>query len=121
MATDATNISDDLQAITNLLNDWAEWMNGYNPNIGYRTRVPMLATGSSTTFEDMLEQTENYAMQSLDASIESLPFLCRAAINRCYGVCAVFRSNRSDRPYHLVLEEAHEMLIVAMKRKGIIV
>lgn len=115
-------VEDDYQKLVHLLRDWAAWMDGYNPNIGFRSRVPMLATGGiSTTFEDMLDQIDNHAMKAIDASIESLPPSNRAAINRCYGVCAVFRFPRASYPYEVALSDAHDLLMVTLKRKGVIV
>ena len=118
----ASTICDDEQTkLVGLLRDWADWMDGYSPNIGFRSRVPMLATGGiSTTFEEMLESVDNHAMKAIDASIDSLPPSNRAAINRCYGVCSVFRYPRASYPYEAALSDAHDLLIAAMKRKGIL-
>lgn len=110
----------DLQMVVELLKEWAKWMQSYNPNIGYPSRVPMLTTGSgSSSFDDLLEQCENQSMKSIDASVESLPPSSRAAIMRCYGLCAVWRFPRASFTYEDALLQAHETLIKAFKRKGV--
>lgn len=113
--------SSDFEKVVYLLQDWAEWM-GHDPRIGFNSRVPILATGmGSSTFEELLEQTESVSMRAVDGSIGSLPPSNKAAIMRCYGLCAVFRFPRADYPYEVALHDAHASLIASLKRKGVLI
>lgn len=114
------NAVDEFEKVVFLLKDWAKWQSGYSPNIGYPVRVPMLATGGgSSTFEELLDHVDNQAMKAVDASVESLPPSQRAAINRCYGLCAVWRFPRANYTYEQALSDGHDTLMVSFKRKGI--
>lgn len=109
----------DYEKTVNLLTDWAEWMR-HVPGIGFNSRVPILSTGiGSSTFEELLEQVDSQAMRGVDGSVESLPPSNKAAIMRCYGLCAVFRFPRDN--YEQKLNEAHESIITSLKRKGILI
>ena len=104
-------------ALTNLLHDWARWQSRYSPNIGYGSRSAGFGSGGLSSFEDMCEQSDSVTMRTLDAAIDSLLPAQRAAINRCYGVCAVFRFPREN--YEATLAMAHESLSVSVKRRGV--
>jgi len=109
-------------SVYHLLMDWAEWMKGYNPSKGYPSRVPILSTGlGSSTFEELLEQVDSQAMKAIDASVDSLPPSNKAAIHRAYGICAIFRHQRENYPYEQALSDAHEMLSITLRRKGVLI
>lgn len=113
--------SSDFEKVVYLLQDWAEWMR-HDPRIGFNSRVPILATGmGSSTFEELLEQTESVSMRAVDGSIDSLAPSNKAAIMRCYGLCAVFRLPRANYPYEVALSDAHTSLIVTLKKRGVLV
>ncbi len=105
-------------ALTNLLHDWASWQHSYSPNIGYDSRSAGFGSGGLSSFEDMCEQSDNSTMRTIDAAIDSLLPAQRAAINRCYGVCSVFRFPRDN--YEVVLALAHESLVISVRRRGVI-
>ena len=105
-------------AMTNMLYDWSKWQHSYSPNIGYDSKSAGFGSGGLSSFEDMCEQCDNATMQALDAAIDSLLPAERAAINRCYGICAVFRFPRAN--YELMLAQAHDALIVSVKRRGLV-
>lgn len=108
----------DDREITYLLQDWANWMRNV-PGVGFPSRVPILSTGmGSSTFEELLEQVDGQAMRAVDASVDSLPPSNKAAIYRAYGVCAVYRFPRDN--YVDALENAHDMLAITLRRKGIL-
>lgn len=112
----------ELDELIGLLTDWAEWMRGYSPNLGYPVRVPILSTGmGSTSFEELLDQVDNQSMRAIDASVDSLPPANKAAIYRRYEICAVWRFPRPDYTYEQALQDAHERLTVTLRRKGVIV
>src|SRR5574343_2117000 len=102
-------------ALTNLLYDWSKWQHSYSPNIGYDFKSAGFSSSGLSSFEDMCEQSDNATMMALDAAIDSLLPAERAAINRCYGICAVFRFPRDN--YEDVLAMAHESLAVSVKRR----
>ena len=108
----------ELEALVCLLEDWATWQSSYRPKIGFKSRSAGFACLGLLTFEDMCERSDNATMKSIDAAVDSLEVAQRAAINRRYGVCAVFRFPRSN--YEQVLIEAHNRLIVICKRKGVV-
>jgi hypothetical protein len=117
----ALRASTDLEKTVDLLRDWADWM-GHAPRIGFNSRVPILSTGmGSSTFEELLEQTASVAMRAVDGSVESLPPSNKAAIMRCYGLCAVYRFPRANYPYEQALNDAHEALIISLRRKGVLI
>jgi hypothetical protein len=108
------------QTLKNLLLDWADWMR-HDPRIGFNSRVPILATGmGSSTFEELLEQVDSTAMRAVDGSIESLPPANKSAIYRHTGICAVFRFPRANYPYEVALSDAFGMLVLSLRRKGIL-
>ena len=105
-------------ALTNLLYDWSKWQHSYSPNIGYDSKSAGFGSSGLSSFEDMCEQSDNATMMALDAAIDSLQPAERAAINRCYGICSVFRFPRAN--YELMLTKAHDALIVSVKRRGLV-
>ena len=111
-------ITKEYEALHNLLLDWAKWQASYRPRNGFPGHSAGLASGGLSSFDDMCEQCDATTMRTIDASISSLVPAQAAAINRCYGVCAVFRFPRLN--YEVMLELAHESLIVLVKRKGVV-
>lgn len=109
---------DEFQALTYLLTDWADWMGGYRPNIGYPQRVPILATGGGQTFDEWGEQEDNTKMKSIDASVDSLQPAQKAAIHRRFNICGVWRFPRDN--YAEMLRSAYEALTITLKRKGVL-
>ena len=57
----------------------------------------------------------SYFIESVIDDLDPAP---RAAINRRYGICSVFRFPRNNYEQTLVL--AHERLVIICKRKGIV-
>ena len=111
-------ISSEYAALCNLLQDWAKWQASYRPRNGYSNHAAGFANGGLKSFDDMWDQCVMTTMASIDASIGNLVPAQAAAINRCYGVCAVFRFPRAN--YEDMLQQAHESLIVMVKRKGVV-
>ncbi len=99
------------------LGEWAIWMGGYNPNIGFPSRVPIISGGGgSPTFEELLEHSDAVKMKAIDASVDSLAPAQKAAIHRRYGICGVWRFPRDN--YQQMLDAAHDALHITMRRKG---
>lgn len=112
----------ELDELIGLLTDWAEWMRSYYPNIGYPTRVPLLSTGMwSSSFEELLDQVDKQSMRAIDASVDSLQPANKAAIYRRYEICSVWRYPRPNYTYEMALSDAHDQLMITLKRKGVII
>lgn len=103
-----------------ILEDWAAWNARYSA-----VRVASCSVGltsgyaSSKSFDDMLVDVENSVAQIVDAAVDDLPPGQIAAINRRYGLCAVFRFPRGN--YETLLFEAHEALLKTLPRKGVVI
>ena len=103
-----------MEAVVGILTDWANWMKGYSPNLGYPSHSIMLSSGgNSSTFEDMCDAADAHRNQAVDSCIDDLPPDQRAAIYRRY-LAAVFRL----RDYETAIVLAHDALEVALRRKG---
>lgn len=101
-----------------LLEDWAKWQASFRERTGFKSRSAGFASFGLSTFEDMCEQSDNATMKAIDASVDSLDPAQRAAINRKYGICAVFRFPRDN--FEQMLELAHFNLVVTVKRRGVV-
>ena len=65
----------------------------------------------------MCEDADNQTYASVDACVQDLMPAQRAAVMRRYGIAAVFRFPRDN--YEQCLLMAHEVLIKALPRKGV--
>ena len=108
----------ELDSLVCLLEDWAKWQSTWRPKNGFKSRSAGFAALGLSSFEDMCERSDSITMKTIDASIDSLEPAQSAAINRRYGVCAVFRFPRNN--YESTLIEAHARLIVTCKRRGVV-
>lgn len=109
----------ELERLVCLLEDWAKWQSSYRPKTGFKSRsAGFIGLSGVSSFEDMCEQSDNATMKTIDASIDSLLPAQAAAIHRAYGVCAVFRFQREN--FAATLEQAHDCLVVIVKRKGVV-
>lgn len=101
-----------------LMEDWANWMGGYRMKLGWHSRSIGIESGHvSKDFEEMLDDVESEMCRLIDAAVNDLSAGHHAAINRCYGVSAVFRFPRGN--YETLLIEAHDLLIVSLPKKGV--
>ena len=105
-------------ALVVLLEDWAKWQSGYRPKTGFKPRSAGFACLGLSSFEDMCEQSDNATMRAIDSAVDDLDPAPRAAINRRYGVCSVFRFPQNN--YEQTLIVAHERLVITCKRKGVV-
>jgi len=108
----------EVEALSLLLEDWATWQSSYRPNTGFKSRSAGFSSLGLQSFDDMCHQSDNATMRALDSAIDDLDPAPRAAINRKYGVCSVFRFPRDNFEQTLIL--AHERLVIICKRKGIV-
>jgi hypothetical protein len=107
----------EVEALVLLLEDWAHWQSSYRPNTGFKSRSAGFSSLGLQSFDDMCHQSDNATMKTIDSAIDDLEPAQRAAINRKYGVCSVFRFPRS---FEDTLILAHDRLVIICKRKGVV-
>ena len=111
-------VTTEIESLVILLEDWAKWQSSYRPKTGFKSRSAGFACLGLLSFDDMCDQSDNATMRTLDSAIDDLDPAPRAAINRRYGICSVFRFPRNN--YEQTLIAAHDRLVVICKRKGIV-
>lgn len=107
-----------LDALARMLDDWAGWQRSYRMRLGYPTRSLSGAGGTTECSYDELYASVDAAMfEAIDAAIDDLQPIQRAAVLRRYGVAAVFRFPREN--YAEQLDRAHDALMRALPRRGV--
>ncbi|MFT4171770.1 MAG: hypothetical protein QM639_04370 [Rhodocyclaceae bacterium] len=103
-----------------LLEDWAVWCEGFQEDLGYRRRVAGMVSGGSDTqrSEDNESAYVGRRCELVDAAIDDLPPAQRIAIHVRYGLMASVVRYPRDNHVQL-LDEAHQALIRALRRKGV--
>ncbi len=103
-----------------LLEDWANWQQGYRIRIGFKAQSAGFCAGGyvSKTFDEMAEENDRAVCAMIDAAINDLVPVQSAAIYRRY-LGALFRSHLV--PYERALIDAHLNLIESLPKKGVIV
>jgi hypothetical protein len=97
---------------------WAAWMRSETVGKGYPTCSAFLASGgasSADSFDHLCSNADRVAVVTLDALIDDLPTICRAAVHHRW-LHAVFRFRPEVMPAALV--EAYETLESGMRRWG---
>lgn len=89
------------------LDNWADWQRSYHIRLGMPARASCMSGTGMTDFEGMSEDADSYAANATEAAVTALAPAQRGAIERKYGICAVYQF-----PRHNFLE----MLTGAMKR-----
>ena len=101
-----------------LLHNWGRWtISAESRGIGYPSKSLTCYSEGSRDFEGMCEDADNQTYASVDACVQDLMPAQRAAVMRRYGIAAVFRFPRDN--YEQCLLMAHEVLIKALPRKGV--
>ena len=112
------NDLDKYERLVMLLKDWAHWMDGYQLKIGYPRKSLGIESGYvSSSFDDMVDSVESEMFRLIESAIDDLPVAYKAAINRCYGLCTVFRFPRLN--YEDLLIAAHDELMKTLPKKGV--
>ena len=107
-----------VQAVVRLMEDWADWQRGYRLKLGYPTKSAGIESGGgSASFDDLCDESDAEVMRKVDACVNDLPPIHRAAVCKRYGIAAVFRFPRQN--YEDALCEAHVALMAAFSKKGI--
>lgn len=108
-----------LESLVALLEEWSDWQRAYAPRLGYPSRSLTCYSEGSQDFESLCDAVDSQTFASVDACVQDLMPAQRAAVMRRYGIAAVFRFPRDN--YEQCLLMAHEVLIKALPRKGIII
>jgi hypothetical protein len=109
-----------LQKLVAMLERWAIWCESYRVNLGFPRSAVVLATGGSDMVRssEQSDREERRQCEVVDAVVGDLPPACRAAVNQRYGLAPqAVRFNRVSEVE--VLQHAHDMLMVALSKKGI--
>ncbi len=106
-----------IESLVALLTDWAQWQRAYSPRLGYPSRSLTCYSEGSQDFESLCDAVDSQTFASVDACVQDLMPAQRAAVMRRYGVAAVFRFPRDN--YESCLMMAHDVLIKALPRKGV--
>lgn len=103
-----------------ILEDWAEWCARYTGRRESSGSVGLTSGyGASKSFDDMLDDINSGIARLVDATVDDLDAGQRAAINRRYGISAVFRFPRGN--YADLLLSAHDELMVTLPKKGVVI
>lgn len=106
-----------IESLVALLTEWAQWQRAYSPRLGYPSRSLTCYSEGSQDFESLCDAVDNQTFASVDACVQDLMPAQRAAVMRRYDIAAVFRFPRDN--YERCLMLAHEVLIKALPRKGV--
>lgn len=122
-ANEFTSMSDELDKFGRLIyimEDWAKWCRQYS-GIKKQSCAVGLTSGycASKSFDDILDAVESNISRLVDASVNDLVAGQRAAINRRYGMTAVFRFPVGNYPD--LLMQAHDELRKTLPKKGIVI
>ena len=106
-----------IESLVALLTEWAQWQRAYSPRLGYPSRSLTCNREGSEEFESLCDAVDSQTFASVDACVQDLVPAQRAAVMRRYGIAAVFRFPRDN--YEQCLMLAHDVLIKALPRKGV--
>lgn len=106
-----------VDAVINILMDWADWQKGYAIDLGFKHRSLCLSSGyaASTTFDDMYDESISQRCLLVDTCVDDLPQQQRNAIHHRY-LATVLRM----RDYEQNLADAHVELTRTFILKGVL-
>lgn len=106
------------QKLTFLLEEWALWMRrGGYPELGYPRSSVGFASGGISCWDDLEISVDAIRNHSVEAAVGSLPAINASAIHRRY-LGALFRYE--SQSYAQALDEAHDILLVALPKRGVV-
>lgn len=118
---------DKLQKLCGHLRDWARWVRGWRPPLGFPTHVPYLHEMRPTVAPDSEDVTgpDPWVMQKVDECVCALkpPILSHAIRIRYLNEIgpAVFRSGRAGKDDIKQLANAAEIKLIPMvEEKGVV-
>ena len=103
----------EIEVLRHRLTEWARWTESWKPKLGYPARVPFVALMKPNLVHEgdgTDDHLDIWAMQLIDASIESLPSGLSKAIY------ARYLWHRHDG----MADQAEERLSVIVARKGLL-
>ena len=103
-------------AVVRILQEWADWQHGYRMRLGYSPKSAGFQSGGvvGSGSEPDYSSVDHARFEIVDTCVDELPPDQRSAIHHRY-LCAVYRM----RDYALSLTAAHESLLRAFVRKGV--
>lgn len=110
---EAQRMRERLDRLHAVMEDWVAWCRADVPRVGF-PRYSALVQGAPACAADRADSSR---AEVVDAAVDDLAPIHRAAILRRYGVMAVWRFPRNN--YAEILDAALEALIVILKRKGV--
>lgn len=96
-----------------LMDEWVVWCRRDVPRVGFPSHSALIIGAAGCP----QERAVSARAELVDAVVEDLVPIHRAAVMRRYGVAAVWRFPRDN--YAVVLEAALLALIVGLRRKGV--
>lgn len=96
-----------------LMDEWVVWCRRDVPRVGFPSHSALIVGAAGCPQERAISGRA----ELVDAAVEDLSPIHRAAVLRRYGVAAVWRFPRDN--YAEVLEAALSSLIVGLRRKGV--
>lgn len=108
-----------LAALVSMLTEWASWQGQYRMRLGYPSRSisGYSSRSDGSRSDDLYQAVDNARFEAIDTAVDDLMPAQRAAVQRRYGVAAVFRFPRDD--YAEQLDLAHQALMRLLPRKGV--
>ena len=96
-----------------VMEDWAGWMRRDDSRIGFPGHSALVRGAPGCSYE----RAESGRAELVDAAVDDLEPIQRAAIQVRYKVCAVWRFPRLN--YGEVLDKAHASLLGLLRKKGV--
>lgn len=96
-----------------VMEEWADWMRVDDSRIGFPGHSALVRGAPACSYE----RADSGRAELVDAAVSDLEPIQRAAIQRRYRVCAVWRFPRHN--YAEVLDKAHTSLLVLLRKKGV--
>lgn len=125
-----------LSDLRHFLRCWRRWIRGWRPNLGYPPEVPWLRLIKATTlgignaddyadeFWAQSEEVDDYILRTVDAVVESLQPLNRAAVRMVYlreiGPAVLRTGRMSMAEASLLCDAAETQMVPALRAKGIV-
>lgn len=116
-----------LEELRYLLTQWRRWVKSWQAPLGYPSQSPfvrIMRPAVAWDGQDQESETDQWILRAVDAEIESLPNLKRAAVRLIYlreVLPAVFRSGRmsAEEATRLCNEAEYEM-IPGLRKRGVV-
>jgi hypothetical protein len=97
--------------VLHYLDIWRDWMKSYNLKLGYKTKSSGFLTGSIHSFDDLEDEVDNKAAQTVDKCIDDLSTIERTAIYvRWMGEKTLVNPIMIDMHYDIALSKLAKKL-----------